>query len=322
MHVATFVFAFAGIVSGCGRTSLLGGTEEANNAIDDDAGLPPDIAPPLEACAGPIPVPSGSAWIGPFSFNELGETTPKSKCGAQISLWVSRKLHVARFYLDPDEVTNGCYRHCVDAGACLPPLSAPEAPAPWTDPTVERFAVSVDRDRAASFCHFRGGRLPSLAELALACEDSETLCTHEFLVQWIQCVKLDYASAECEHLLARALPDGRPFQPVGSDARDVGPFGHRDLFGSQYELTLTEPPHTPNEIAEYCALTENAPDPKTFSTAGIGYFNFAPAISFKSYVEMGLILPESSSIGSHEFDSGEFPFAVGFRCAYDVKTQP
>ena len=81
-----------------------------------------------------------------------------------------REVHVDSFWIDRDEVTVASYRTCVHAGACpLGPLVAGD-PRYVVDAWPQ---VNVQRDEAAAYCAWRGGRLPTEAEWEKAARGSD-----------------------------------------------------------------------------------------------------------------------------------------------------
>jgi sulfatase modifying factor 1 len=71
----------------------------------------------------------------------------------------ARDVEVSAFELDSQEVTQAQWERCQAEHACAPRPLGPEPGLPM---------VEVTRAEAAELCRWRGGRLPSSAELALA----------------------------------------------------------------------------------------------------------------------------------------------------------
>lgn len=83
---------------------------------------------------------------------------------------------VSGFSIDRHEVTNRRYRSCVAAGRCIAPqLAGSKLRARyWNDPAFDDYPVIfVDHSRAAAFCAFAGGRLPTEAEWELAARGTD-----------------------------------------------------------------------------------------------------------------------------------------------------
>jgi len=94
------------------------------------------------------------------------------------------RVHLSRFFLDPLEVTQAEYQHCVDAGLCAP--IDPSRCFVWTNGNFTRGAplpepltrpdhpvVCVDWARADNYCAVLGKHLPTEAEWERAAAGSE-----------------------------------------------------------------------------------------------------------------------------------------------------
>ncbi|MBI4704174.1 MAG: SUMF1/EgtB/PvdO family nonheme iron enzyme [Deltaproteobacteria bacterium] len=248
---------------GCDCSSMAEFDHSARPGGDAPAVLPSGAAPPVAGCAPPVLVPTGSAWIGDFVMDAQGTILGPAPCE---TYWGARRFTVRRVFVDPDEVTNECYSHCVDAGACELPLridDPPDVPA-WDDESMGRSPAVLDFARARAFCAWRGGRLPAVAELARASHgDLEDFCKPELRQAWLNCY-FAHALEEspCAEFLAHALGwTWPPDQRVRSYPEDLGPFGHYDLFGWQLEYTGSSVFASKLDVAEYCALPDGAPAP-------------------------------------------------------------
>jgi hypothetical protein len=231
----------------------------------------------------------------------------------------TRSFAVPGFFLDDGETTNECYKSCVQAGACGIPLERPDAPA-WDSPERADFAVSVERDQAAAFCAFRGGRLPTLAEMTRAMQgDAAAPVPQSLLSTMIACPGKEWP-ADCQPLSDR-LYAPYPSEPVSSDATDVGPFGHRDLLFGQIEPTVTQPPPSPESAGSFCALPPGAIAPATFNpkpSYDYLYLWFAPARFLASGVFGDPSIWRAATYVTITPEHAEpTRMRQGVRCAYD-----
>lgn len=130
-------------------------------------------------------------------------------------------LRVDGFYLDEDEASVACYDVCVAEGAC---------PVRTFDPGDRRFPASVSVAGAEAFCAFRGGRVPTLVELARASHPDVVAVGDPALVEaYVACAGVGVFSGgfdteACAWLLARSPISDLPELPIASEPRDTGPF--------------------------------------------------------------------------------------------------
>jgi hypothetical protein len=280
--------------------------------------LPEGAAPPLDGCNAPLLVPTGFVGLGPMIIE--GGTGHYDTCGDEDP--GTAGFVVSDVFLDVDEVTNRCYRHCVDSGACLPPVVAQDPDAPeWIDPAAADFPAIVDQPRAAAFCAFRGGRMAAIAELARAAQgEALSIGQPELLHAWAECFEQDFESPDCAALALQAHDPGlvplRPARPIRSETRDVGPFGHFDVWGSQAELSMTQFDWYPDE---WC--THEGAAPLTFSNdPNASYCYYMPGFTLATNYFAVVAEPAVSKLLVN-FACGDSSFAPrlqGVRCAYDV----
>ncbi len=111
-------------------------------------------APPIDAQG----VPMARVPAGPFQMGSLN---------GEVEEQPVRTITLDEFYIDIFEVTNGFYQACVEAGACQPPVkpnSQRRSPY-YGNPKYQDYPVVFVRyDDAASYCAWRGARLPTEAE--------------------------------------------------------------------------------------------------------------------------------------------------------------
>lgn len=279
--------------------------------------LPSDVAAPLAECATPLLVPEGAVWLGPINLNKhrkLQENSCDNDPGTV-------RLTVADVFLDVDEVTNGCYRHCVEAGACPAP-SMPDDPngAEWDDPAVTHFAAVLDEARAEAFCAFRGGRLASIAELARAMQgELLAVAQPEIFGAWESCYAAEFESSECIALRSHAFFPGegalRPMREIRSEPRDVGPFGHYDVFGSQAEVTATKFPSN-GYPKNWCE--EGAVAPMTYSMEADAMRAYhLPGVALRYGYQAAVIANGLMNLFTFSWYGPSSTSITGARCAYD-----
>ncbi len=281
-----------------------------------DPGLGDEVAQgpayrPVEGATAPIWVPAGIAWVGVLTLNPTTHQVGAVSClDTQVPLPTAPYV-VPSFYLDQDETSIEVYDRCVDAGACTPR-------DPTTFPTTPRFPVSVDRDRATQLCTWRGGFLPSYAQLRRAeVGDAEAAlpAPAKVLWPWFDCIEVGFATPACEALGRRIPKSFQPSEPIRSDATDVGPYGHYDLFGSQWELTTTtwyggtEEEQHARQALDCLKQGQALPD----LSGGSVYIVFAPAQSLGAFTPG---LNEDFRIGITEDFFQNVPAMWGVRCAY------
>lgn len=300
-------------LTACGSVDTI----DAPGSSDDNV-LPPGVPLEITACGAPKRVTEGYAWVGPMELTEGWELQALS-CGT----WVptgSLYLKANAFYLDEDEVTNACYRACVDAGSCsVPAVIDPSLGAPgWGSPEGDRYPAIVTAAQAQELCTFRKGRLPSVAELVRASHgDKLGIGTTELFAAYVSCSRENYVSNDCKALVEH-LWSAAPVYPIRWYDADVGPFGHRDLVGGMQESTMTWAPLSAEELSAYCAIEHGAKDPKTFgSTDELYRFYFTGAGAVDLPVSFDKSFPWIVSEAKYDPENSQ-PHAKGARCVYDV----
>jgi hypothetical protein len=212
---------------------------------------------PLPGVAEPLWVPPGEVWIGPIEVNPSFELEA-APCDPD---YLGRQfLLIEGVFLDQDEVRGRDYDQCVERQLCAPvPMSEPNLP------------ITLEPAQLEAYCTFRGGRLPTAAELARASAgDDFGLTTARFYEGWVSCDHDFFTSESCRELAkaAPATPLGSSppagLQPIRSVSSDRGPYGHWDVFGSLPEITQTRSP-LPNEPF-WCAPPAWFPAPTTFAS--------------------------------------------------------
>lgn len=291
----------------------------ADVVVDGDGGAaelppPPDVED-LAACPRLLVVPAGDAYVGYFEVSD-GFEVSAVRCDDPEwpTLSAAKRLSVPGFYLDEDEVTNTCYAHCIDDGACALPPQSDDEPR-WDSALLRAYPVSVTYDTAEAYCAWRGGRLPSAAELARASHgDSANVSNDVEFERMVSCWKASDPGGEaCNFIRDRAHVETTP-HPIRSDEADIGPFGHWDLFASRCDVTQSRFP-TGEERDAYCALPEGAVDPKTYGTGSNR--GFCPARGLLTTFPgstLDNVFASTLSLGS---TPGQDLFVDGVRCAFD-----
>jgi len=264
--------------------------------------LPDGAAPPVDGCTSPNLVPRGFVWLGEVLVGPHGELMPWA-CGNKHDPMGTRRFTVGPVFLDADEARVDCYDACVQEGSCSP---------------LDGEAVALDRTSAETFCAFRGGRLPSLAELQRAAQgEALSIGPIDIYEEWRTCYFADFAAAECVELQQHAYWGGP------SLSRDVGPFGHKDLFGSNPEFTLSTLPLSDHDIDAYCNAADGADAPLSFSTSGRP-LTFGPGFLLAKGGYYEAVTSNESPWGpstvSNWFTMDQAEEAAtlrGVRCAYD-----
>jgi eukaryotic-like serine/threonine-protein kinase len=134
---------------------------------------------------------------------------------------------VKTFAIDRDEVTNGRYRECVEAGVCSPPALATshQRASYFADPRYADFPVIfVSWYQADTFCRFAGGRLPSEAEWEKAARGaSPSLRTYPWGDEPPDCTRANYAGCVGDT------------DKVGQRPAGQSPYGVMDMAGNVWE---------------------------------------------------------------------------------------
>ena len=136
-------------------------------------------------------------------------------------------VYLDAYWIDRTEVTNAMYAACVQAGACVTPVSSASSTRSsyFNNPDYGNYPVIfINWDQAAAYCEWAGRRLPSEAEWEKAARGEDgNICP------WGN-------SAPANNLLnyAGVVADT---SPVGSYPDGASPFGLLDMSGNVWEWT-------------------------------------------------------------------------------------
>lgn len=314
LAIQAILWASAMLVA-CSADVVIEGEGGGGSGGRSEVPPPPDVNP-IAACPRLLVVPEGDAYIGFFEVSSDHEVTGVT-CDDPVwpTLPAAKRLSVPGFYLDEDEVTNACYAYCVNEGACAAPPQH-DGEAKWDGAEVANFPVSATFETAQAYCAWRGGRLPSSAELARASHGDAANVTNEVeFERMVSCWQETGADdSTCELIRSLAYVEQHP-HAIRTDDADVGPFGHWDLFASRCDVTQSRFPTGDEERKAFCALPDGSLDAKTY---GSGYAaGFCPAQSMlKAFPGSSLdnVFTSSLSLGS---TPGVDVFVDGVRCAFD-----
>ncbi len=302
--------------------------------------LPPSLPASfrrVEECSEPSWVPSGNAYIGGVRIGSKkdkreGEPRPgmvvlPAACSDSRAL-PPVMVKVPGYFLDRDEASVGCLDACIADGECDANAQPNRS---------EADAVAADEAMAEQLCAYRGGRLPTYPELARAGQDNAiSLGPLELLLRFAHCVdaargavELDWEGEACQRLLYRSPyvsdDEAEWLAQLKPDPEDVGPFGHRDLFGAQIELTST---HTAiveetGDGAFDPAYCENSiVEDQDFGDQSLAVYG--PAFSLSRGERSFLEFQEGFGWNVSPFPAytlGNNRYAIGFRCAFDLEEQ-
>jgi formylglycine-generating enzyme required for sulfatase activity len=188
-----------------------------------------------------LAVSGGKARIGAFYVH--ADTTMTAAACDDPSI-PSEVLIVAPFNLMTTEVTNSAYAICVDAGSCEPPDLTPPSnqlggpPIDWRSADALTKPVVVSWALAHAFCRHYGGDLPTAAEFSRALTGDTDAYAPDNMRSVATGCWTNPNTSECSRLSSLGGEYGVTpvtLSDVGTDALDVGAFGHHDLFGNAME---------------------------------------------------------------------------------------
>lgn len=117
---------------------------------------------PGVAVDGMVYIPAGSFIMGSDEPAQCGHD-----CSEDQDVGPARQVETAAYWIDVNEVTNGQYLECEEAGVCTPPkvnAAAGRADYHTSVEFADHPVTFVTWDQAVTYCGWREGRLPTEAE--------------------------------------------------------------------------------------------------------------------------------------------------------------
>ena len=212
------------------------------------------------------------------------------------------------YWLDRTEVTNAQYQRCVQAGACKAPAQTGfyTRTAYYGDSTYDNYPVIyIDWPRAAAYCRWAGGRLPTEAEWEYAAAGPDRRAFpwgNEF-----DGTKLNFCDKNCWVPGADAKSDDGYAEtaPVGSYPADTSWVGAKDMAGNVSEWVADW--YGEQYYAQSPAKNPQGPEAGERRVQRGGSWGLEPIYAYSHY--RGTELPDHTGI------------YAGFRCARDASTQ-
>ena len=184
------------------------------------ASVAPQVAPSAAPAARPAPldmllVPGGTFTMGGGGGGDSGGEEDEHP---------AHTVTVAPFYLDRTEVTNAAWGECVGARACRPKSESVRTKHPDFNGASQPVS-GVSWDDAASYCAWKGKRLPREAEFERAARGGDDR-------------RFAWGSDEPTH--DRTVFSAARTDDVGTHPAGRGPYGHDDLAGNVWEWMQDE----------------------------------------------------------------------------------
>ena len=216
-------------LSSCGPGKLWGSTATPTSTITPTATSTPSPTPtpgagsietsPKDGMVG-VYVPEGDFLMGSPASDSLATADEKPQ----------HTVHLDAYWMDQTEVTNAMYVLCVQAGACLPPISTKSTThdAYYGNAQFADYPVLwVDWNDAQAYCAWAGRRLPTEAEWEKAARGTEA-----------QAYPWGNTAPTCS-LGNFGLQEGNctgDTSKVGSYPAGASPYGALDMSGNVWEF--------------------------------------------------------------------------------------
>jgi formylglycine-generating enzyme len=239
------------------------------------------------AVEGMINIPGGKLDLNTFKYHPPNLPTPLPP----------ELVKVKPFFIDKYEVTNGKYKQCVAAGACV----GVDVPKPFAEDNQP--VVFVNWKMAQKYCQFVGKRLPTNNEWEFAARDSN----NQFFPYGN-----DFDPNKANMSYAQPFQDYRFTAPVGSYPGDVSCFGVYDMGGNVQEFVSD----LPASVRSPGVRNPHMSIPDAFNqTVKRDYAKIRVARGGGWYKEkVSSAIPYIEVLGSSDGSSRE----IGFRCAKDA----
>lgn len=155
--------------------------------------------------------------------------------GGAYTIDAGRAVTVSSFCMDTTEVTVAAYQACVNAGACAEPRSAGMLYCNWAVQGRDNHPINcVDWNQIATYCDWRGGRLPTEEEWEWAARGGGNGSTYP----WGDTSPDDQLCWSFDVKQRTGQPRFSSC-PVGSHPSGSNPWGIQDLAGNVWEWTST-----------------------------------------------------------------------------------
>ena len=212
-------------LAGCTHTPLPAGAQCGDDKACDAKGK----------CTQPLhmaEVPAGKFWMGCASADTACAASEKPL----------HELALSAYFIDLQEVTVAAYAACVAATACVAPnlqYSLTTPTANYGHPARASYPVNgVDRSHAASYCAWRGKRLPTEAEWEKAARGGCSSYPNSDCKTAMPVYPWGNQAADCTFAVVKAGAAGcgsGVTAPTGGVAAGASPYGLLDMAGNVAE---------------------------------------------------------------------------------------
>lgn len=212
----------------------------ASLACRDDNALPQSL--PIDAAVphdDKVLVPAGWFTAGCATFPDDQDPDPFSiDADNCVATNPPRRVWLSAFEIDRLEVTRAEYRSCVDAGPCRGQYDRYQdevEPAPYHGRNKREEHIGpalVTFTDAEAYCHWRGDRLPSLAQWEKAARGTDSR-----MYPWGDAPPSCELASWTFEMYELGLPRCDDIGPVGLHPGGRSPHGAEDMYGNAEEWT-------------------------------------------------------------------------------------